>query len=350
MTVDDFHTEIIAQPAALERAAAAMAEQAAELDALRALAARRPIVLTGMGASYHACLAAASTLGRAGVLATTVNTAELTHFRMRALAPGTVVVAISQSGRSAELVRLSGALDRRTRLVTITNGLGNPLAEAADIAFDTRAGAEHGPSTGTFAATFPPLAALVRTLGGEAGSGAVIEEVASLTATAAEQARRVLGGEAALTDAVSGWLGDRTGAVLVGRGTGRAAADLGALVLKEAARLAAECLDAAEFRHGPLELAGPELAAAVIATEPATRDLDLALAAELAVLGGPVLLVTAEGAAPYGVTPVAVGAVDPLLAPAVAAIPFQLLAWALAVAGGREPGRFTIGSKITTKE
>ena len=42
-----------------------------------------------------------------------------------------------------------------------------------------------------------------------------------------------------------------------------------------------ESLQTAQFRHGPLELAGPDLAAMVIATEPETRDLDVAMAGEL---------------------------------------------------------------------
>ena len=344
---DVFYTEITAQPAALERAAAGLADQVGRLDLLAGFSG--PVVLTGMGASYDACLAAASALGRAGVPSTPVNTAELLHFRLPALRPGTLVVAISQSGRSAELVRLAEALGTGIELVTITNGVGNPLAARAGVALDTFAGPEYGPSTGTFAATFPALLALVRVLSGADPKKAVAEAV-TLTATAAKRADDIVATGSALAEVMAEWLGDRRNAVLVGRGTALAAADLGSLVLKEAARFAAECLDAAEFRHGPLELAGPDLAVAVVATEAATRELDLALAAEVAAHSGSVLLITPDGVTMPGVTSVAVGETDPLLAPAIAAIPFQLLAWRLALAGGQEPGRFLIGSKITTRE
>ena len=60
---------------------------------------------------------------------------------------------------------------------------------------------------------------------------------------------------------------------------------MGALTLKEAVGLPIESLQTAQFRHGPLELAGPDLAAIVIATEPETRDLDVGLAGELVALG-----------------------------------------------------------------
>ena len=55
-----------------------------------------------------------------------------------------------------------------------------------------------------------------------------------------------------------------------------------------------ESLQTGQFRHGPLELAGPDLAAILIATEPETRSLDLALADELLAPGAGVLAVVAE--------------------------------------------------------
>ena len=69
---------------------------------------------------------------------------------------------------------------------------------------------------------------------------------------------------------------------------------MGALTLKEAVGLPIESLETAQFRHGPLELAGPDLAAIVIATEPQTRDLDVGLAGELVDAGAAVLLVVEE--------------------------------------------------------
>ncbi|WP_214317202.1 SIS domain-containing protein [Nonomuraea sediminis] len=340
---DIFLNEILGQPAAIERSARALESQRPQLVRLAALASgARHVLLTGMGASHDACLAAASVLGSAGILATTVNTAELVHFRLPALSEDTLVVAISQSGRSAELVRLTRS-GIRARLVTITNGVDNPLAAAANVALDTAAGPELGPSTMTFAATFPTLGAVVGAITGAGSQDPAAARVA------ADAARRVLDRPDELAATMAGWAGDRQGAVLVGRGTARAAADLGALVLKEAAGFAAECLDAAEFRHGPLELAGPGLAVAVVATEPETFALDVALAREVASHGAAVLLLAGEPVE-AGVSVVPVGTADRLLMPGVAAIPFQVLAWRLAVAQGRDPGRFTVGNKITTRE
>ena len=175
----------------MRAAARSVGRQLAELAELHRLgAAGAGLVLTGMGSSYDACLAAASVLARRGVLATTVNTAELLHFRRAALSASTPIVAVSQSGNSAELVRLAGELataGSRPPLVTLTNGLANPLARLADVAFDTAAGVERGPSTKTFAACLVVLRALVDAL---ADGGAFDAPRACAAAAGDARARR----------------------------------------------------------------------------------------------------------------------------------------------------------------
>ena len=92
---------------------------------------------------------------------------------MAVLTERTLVICVSQSGESAEPVRVAQALaarDRRPTLVPITNGTGNSLAGVADIALDTHAGEEHGPSTMTFAATLVVLRELAHALGARSGA------------------------------------------------------------------------------------------------------------------------------------------------------------------------------------
>ena len=150
-----------------------------------------------------------------------------------------------------------------------------------------------------------------------------------------------------LADDLVTWHGGRATTVILARGGARAAAEMGALTLKEAVGMPVESLQTAQFRHGPLELAGPDLAAMIIATEPETRDLDLAIADELRGLGAAVWTVTAGVSAP-GATDV--GPLNPLLSPAAAIVPAQLLAWRLAILAGREPGAYVHAAKVTTHE
>jgi glucosamine--fructose-6-phosphate aminotransferase (isomerizing) len=338
---DRFIGEIAGQPAAIRRARRAALDQA---DLLAAVRARGHIVFTGMGSSYDAAYPAVTALGSAGVAATMLDAAELLHFRLPAVTAETLVVCVSQSGRSAETVRVAEALagrpDRPT-VVAVTNGSDNPLAALADIHLDTRAGEEQGPSTMTFAATLVLLEAVAAALGAESTDG---------PEAAAAEAERLVADAGATADALAAWLDDRPVLILLARGGARAAAEMGALTLKEAARFPAESLQAAQFRHGPLELAGPELAAIVFATAPATRELDLGMAEELAAAGAAVLVVGPDGDAPGASTPFAIGELNDCVSPAVAVIPTQLLAWSLARARGLDPSGYTRATKVTERE
>ncbi|MBS1890895.1 MAG: SIS domain-containing protein [Actinobacteria bacterium] len=351
--IDLFLSEICEQPQALIAAAAGLDAQRASLARLAdAAATRPPLILTGMGSSFDACLATASALARHGLLSTAINSAELLHFRLDAIGPDALVVAISQSGNSIELVRIAEALTgraERPRLVSITNGLDNPLARAADITLDTCAGLEQGPSTKTFAATFVLVQALVASIAGARPVEEITTAVATEARLASDAAAALLREPVALADRMYEALAGRPSLVVVGRGTARAAAEMAGLVLKEAAQVQAESLDTGEFRHGPLELAGPELGIAVIATEGRTRELDLALAGEVAASGAATVVIASEdGGLPSD--SIAIGPVEPVLAPAVAVIPLQLLAWRIAREKGRDPGRFTLATKVTTRE
>jgi glucosamine--fructose-6-phosphate aminotransferase (isomerizing) len=167
---------------------------------------------------------------------------------------------------------------------------------------------------------------------------------------AALEMERMLAEPDAAADHLSAWIDGRPTLALVGRGSARAAAEMGALTLKEAARFPAESMQAAQFRHGPLELAGPHLAVMVIATEPATRPLELKLAGELAAAGAAVLVVSQDGDCPEGAEAISVGPLSGGLAAAAATVPAQLLAWRLARCRGLTPGEFAIAGKVTTRE
>jgi glutamine---fructose-6-phosphate transaminase (isomerizing) len=233
-------------------------------------------------------------------------------------------------------------------VLAVTNGTDNTLARMADVALDTRAGEEVGPSTMTFAAAIVVLAAVGRVVRGEPPSDAIdeIRRSAGSTATSLEH----LLSRPALADELVARLGDRSSWVILGRGPARAAAEMGALTLKEAVGMPIESLQTAQFRHGPLEIAGPDLAAIVIATEPETRDLDVGLARELVALGAGATVVVEGGDTPEDVMRIDIGAQDRMLGPAVSILPAQLLAWKLAVERGRPPGSFVRASKVTTRE
>ncbi|HYG71645.1 MAG TPA: SIS domain-containing protein, partial [Actinomycetota bacterium] len=284
---DRFLAEIVGQPDAMRRAAAALVDQRDHLDRVREAAGQsRTIVFTGMGSSYDACYPAVNDLAGRGIAALLVDAAELLHFRRPILNAQTLAVIVSQSGESAEIVRLVSELAKqraRPFVVSLTNGLDNDLARRADVRLDTWAGEEEGPSTMTFAAAMSSLSGLAWLLAGD-----TVDTAVDRTRTAAEgaalAAERLLEDPAASAADLEDWHGKRNVIALTGRGPARAATEMGALVLKESGVMA-ESFEAGAFRHGPLELAGPDMSAIVMATEPETRRLDLGLAADLVETG-----------------------------------------------------------------
>jgi glutamine---fructose-6-phosphate transaminase (isomerizing) len=348
---DPFIAEISGQPGALRRAAGGLDEQRAALDVVAASARRRTVVFTGMGSSYDACYPAVSELARAGIAAVHVDASELLHFRTPMLGASTLLVAVSQSGESAEVVRAAQEVllkDEPPTVVAVTNGADNSLAKIADVAIDTRAGVETGPSTMTFAASLVIVAGVARVVAG-GSADEVASDLRAEAEIAARQIERAVADEA-LPDALVAWLGSRETIVILGRGPARAAAEMGSLTIKEAVGMPVESLQTAQFRHGPLELAGPGLAALIVATEPETRRLDVGLASELVQTGAAVLVVTEDPERIDGALNVATGAIDRALAPAVSLLPSQLLAWRLAAIRGREPGTYQRATKVTTRE
>lgn len=343
--------EIAGQPEVLRRAAKALQQHRAALEEV-AHRRRSDIVFTGMGASYAGCYPAVTELASHGKSAVMAEAAELLYFRQAMLAPDATLIAVSQSGESAEVVRLAEELRSRApgvTVVSITNGSDNTLTSLAQVSFDTLAGPEEGPSSGSFAASLITLAGITRVLGGDTPGDAISHTTAEAERTALD-ADRLLADPVSVAEELGHWMSGRSKTVVLARGAALAAAEVGALTMKEAAGHAAEALEAAQFRHGPLELASPQLAAIVIATEPETSDLDLRLAEELLAFGSAVTVISSEEKSPPGALHFWVGRAARLTGPAVSLIPIQLLAWRLSALGGRQPGTYLRATKVTTRE
>ena len=145
---DPFIGEISGQPDAVRRAATGLRDDVTTLHAIAAAAAGRHIVFTGMGSSYDACYPAVTELALAGIAATMLDAAELLHFRTAILGHDALLVAISQSGESIEVVRTVDRVRAGATppiVVAVTNGTENSLARSADHVIDTRRRPRDGP-------------------------------------------------------------------------------------------------------------------------------------------------------------------------------------------------------------
>jgi glucosamine--fructose-6-phosphate aminotransferase (isomerizing) len=125
-----------------------------------------------------------------------------------------------------------------------------------------------------------------------------------------------------------------------------AATGAGSLIIKEAARFPAEGMSCAAFRHGPMEMASPEVYVLVYEGTGQTSALNAGLVADIQKAGGRSVLVgPGSGDDVFRIPPVSVEGL-----PVLEILPAQMLSLALALQQGHAPGQFVNASKVTSSE
>ncbi len=339
----EYLRDILEQPRALEDTLAGLEQT----KSLRELAARlqkgkfKTIVLTGMGSSFHALHPLHLELINHGLIATMVETSELVHYKSRLFDSQSLIVAVSQSGQSAEVVRLLEINRGKSSVIAITNTPSSPLATQADATILTQAGKEFSVSCKTYVTALMVLNWL---------GGVLCErELRRTTQELREAAPAVQSYLASLKNHVQSLahlLTDIRHLFLVGRGSSLAAVGTGALIVKESDHFHAEGMSSAAFRHGPFEMLSEEIFVLVFAGDNRTRDLNLRLLDDIREQQGRTELV-AENAA---FVPCSLPIAPRCIAPILEILPVQMITLALAAQAGREPGRFELATKVTTTE
>ena len=328
--------DILAEPEALEDTIAGLREAA-----LPAPGRFDRIVLTGMGASFHALAPLQIRLVEQGFAVSAYETSELIHYYSAALTERTLAVIVSQSGRSAEIVRLLDLIGSGVETIGVTNTPDSPLATRAQFTLMTRAGSESSVSCKTFVTTLAALEWL-----GAALCGDDRREVESELAAAAQVVRGYLDGWEAKVAELIGILDGAKALFVIGRGGSMAAASAAGLTLKESAHFHAEGMTSAAFRHGPLEMCGPEVFVMVMEGEKKTADLNRRLAEDIRAAGGRVAMAGPES----DVEALRIPAVERAIRPVMEMLPVQMTSLALAALGGHEPGKFRLLTKVTLAE
>ena len=339
----EYLRDLLEQPTALENTLAALPDSEGLQEMARRLKAGEfhRIILTGMGSSFHGLHPLNLDLIRHGFTSLMVETSELVHYKSRFFDPQTLVVAVSQSGQSAEMVRLVEMNRGRSSVIAVTNTENSVLSKHASTALVTKAGTEFSVSCKTYVTAQMALKWL----------GAI------LCQRNTQQTRRDLKHAA---PAVAAYLADWKDYVvalmqvlrsvrhlfIVGRGASLAAVGTGALIVKEADHFHAEGMSSAAFRHGPMEMSGEETFVLVFSGDVRTRQLNQRLLCDIQQQGGRAELV-GEGAA---LECFRLADHVPAVWPILEILPVQMITLALAAQAGREPGRFELASKITTTE
>ena len=329
--------DILAQPRALEDTVAGLCDAPWLAD----LAGFDRIVLTGMGASYHALHPLHIQLVEHGFHAVAYETSELIHYFAAALAPRTLLVAVSQSGRSVEIVRLLDAAAGRLRTIGVTNTPGSPLATRSDFTILTHAGAESSVSCKTFVATLAALEWL-----GAALRSADRRQIESALQGAAPAAQGYFSVWKAKASSLANLLDGVRSLFVTGRGASMAAAGAGGLILKESAHFHAEGMTCSAFRHGPFEMSGADAFVLVFAGDPKTAALNEKLVLDVRNAGGRAALIGPQS----DVDAFRIPLTPPAIRPVVEILPVQLVSLVLAALAGLEPGKFRLLTKVTTIE
>lgn len=299
------------------------------------------IVLTGMGSSFHALYPLQVLLNSRGYTTVLAETSELVYYLAKLLNPQSLVIAVSQSGRSAEIVRLLHENDCRVPIIAVTNEDNAPLALRADLVFMTRAGEEFSVSCKTYV-----TALLVLHHVGSLLCNSDPMQTASELAQAASATAKYLASWREHVSELADYLEGVRHLFLVGRGPSLAAVGTGALTTKESVHFHAEGMSSAAFRHGPFEMVSHETFVIVLAGEGRTRALAQRLFEDIRQMGGRAQLLGNDAELSSLRIPVVPESVLPILE----ILPLQMITLALAAQTRSQAGRFTLASKVTTIE
>lgn len=335
--------DILDQPRALEETLAGLrVSQALDQLAVRLQEGKfKTVVLTGMGSSFHALHPLNLELIKYGFTAMMSETSELLHYQSRLFDPKTLIIAVSQSGQSAEVVRLLEMNAGKSAVIAVTNTPGSPLAEQSDATILTRAGEEFSVSCKTYLTALMALQWL-----GDILCARDLQRSRKQLEAAGPAVANYLARWNEYVQDLAQMLAATRNLFLVGRGPSLAAVGTGALTIKESDHFHAEGMSSAAFRHGPFEMLGDDTFVLIFSGEDKTLELNLNLFADIGEKGGHAELVGEGAASPCCLLP----SVSHSILPIVEILPVQMVTLALAAQIGREPGRFEIASKVTTKE
>jgi glucosamine--fructose-6-phosphate aminotransferase (isomerizing) len=305
------------------------------------LAAFHSVTVIACGTAWIAGLVTKYAVERLARLRVEVEPASEFRYRDPLVDERTLVVAISQSGETADtLAAVREAQRRGATVVAVTNVVGSALSLEAHGVLHMQAGPEIGvAATKTFVTQMACGILLALRLADSRGTLDVdghrrlAEELLSMP----ELLERVLAVEPQIVQ-MAGRYAHARNAMYFGRGINFPVALEGALKLKEVSYIHAEGYAAGELKHGPIALLDPEVPVVAVATRARTLAKTVSNIEEVRSREAPVIALVTEGENPFDEAlardVIEVPACEELLSPLVNVLPLQLLAYHIAVQRG----------------
>jgi glucosamine--fructose-6-phosphate aminotransferase (isomerizing) len=308
---------------------------------LRDLARTKRIILTACGTAWHAGLVGEFLFEQLARIPSEVEYASEFRYRNPILEEGTIVIAISQSGETADtLAAVEQAKERGATVLGVVNVVGSTIARMTDAGVYLRVGPEIGvASTKAFTAQTAVLSMLAIELGRRRHlSNDTAENLLKELVAIPGKIKHILMQSDAIRDIAAANI-DRENWLFLGRGFNYPVALEGALKLKEISYIHAEGLPAAEMKHGPIALITDGMPAVFIATRCSQYDKIIGNIEEVRARGGRTIVVATEGddqIRPYADHVIFVPDTCDYFQPMLTVVPLQILAYHAAVLRGHD--------------
>lgn len=307
----------------------------------RFLKAKR-IVITACGTSWHAGLIGMYAIEEFARIPVTVEYSSEFRYRNPVITPDDVVIAISQSGETADtLAAMEIAKNAGAFVFGICNVVGSSIARLSDAGCYTHVGPEVGvASTKAFTAQVLVLQMLALTIAKEKET--ITEKQFRHFLAEMNKLPKKIQSTLKLNDKIEKFSKIFTYAsnfIYLGRGYNYPIALEGALKLKEISYIHAEGYPAAEMKHGPIALINEEMPVVVIATSASTYEKVVSNIQEIKARKGKVIAVVTEGdevVSKLADFCIQIPNTEEQLSPVLSVIPLQLLAYHIAVAKGKD--------------
>ncbi|GHF48473.1 glutamine--fructose-6-phosphate aminotransferase [isomerizing] [Kitasatospora xanthocidica] len=304
------------------------------------------VVIVACGTAFHAGMIAKYAIEHWTRIPCEVEVASEFRYRDPIMGPGTLVIAISQSGETMDtLMALRHAREQGAKVLAICNTNGSTIPRESDAVLYTHAGPEVAvASTKAFLTQLVACYLVALYLGQVRGTkwGDEIFAVIKELGDAPKQLEQVLETMEPVRELARS-LADARSVLFLGRHVGFPVALEGALKLKELAYMHAEGFAAGELKHGPIALIEEGLPVVVVVPSPRGRsilhDKIVSNIQEIRARGARTIVIAEEGdetVAPYADHLIRIPVTPTLLQPLVSTVPLQVFACELATAKGHE--------------
>jgi len=243
----------------------------------------RDVFMTGIGASWNAALSAGALFDVGGRPVYMREAGELLHFS--AIPASSVIVVISRTGRSIEIVQLlAKAASSGGTIIGITNSADSPLARQAAVALVVPAMLDHAISVNTYSTLLIAAGALASSA--TTGFATLVDSLLRATKEAGqflepwrEQMKE------------SSWFSTAAPYYFLARGGSLGTCQEARLLWEEGVKMPATAMSTNSFRHGPQEIVREGMRFCLWIDQVVMRDQDLAVARDLRKLGASVMLI-----------------------------------------------------------